>query len=163
MEEIRIVQKIDAAGRVRSAPDANRARPLDAKCVRAIRESPLAQWYAERESKPAGKLPIPKFNPCDERRLALLVDELHEIRRVDPDEDTDYLKYQIDDVVCELYGLDDDEITFIYRALNLIHQTDDEEDEALAKWAAEAIAFDDPDDFVSEEEIMAILRGDDAS
>ena len=153
--ESRIAKKILSKSRAQAK--------MDAKYVRAIRESPLARWFAKRESKPAGKLPIPKFSPCDERRLALLVDELHEIRRVAPGEDTDYLEWDIDYAICELYGLDDDEITFIYRALNLIHQTDDEEDEALAKWAEEAMALDDPDDFVSEEEIMAILRGDDAS
>ena len=151
--ESRIAKKILSKSRAQAK--------MDAKYVRAIRESPLARWFAKRESKPAGKLPIPKFSPCDERRLALLVDELHEIRRVAPGEDTDYLEWDIDYAICELYGLDDDEITFIYRALNLIHQTDDEEDEALARWLEMELTSEDSDDFTFEEESVAILRGAD--
>ena len=57
-----------------------------------------------------------------------------------------------------VYGLTEDESTAVERRLGLIHQTDEEEDEALARAMDEALA-EGPDGFVSEEIVMATLRG----
>ena len=164
-DEERIAQKIASANRAHTTPERESAHGMDAKYVRVIHESDLARWYAQHASKHADKMPVPKFSPCEERRLTYLVDELHKIQRITPceDEDAISLQYEIDDVICELYGLDEDEIIFIYRALGLIHQTDEEEDEALARWVERELASEDMEDYVPEEEIMAMPRGADAS
>ena len=60
----------------------------------------------------------------------------------------------------DLYRLTEEEDTAIERSLGLIHQTDDEEDAAIGRTMDEALA-EDPDGFVSEEAIMATLRGRD--
>ena len=57
-----------------------------------------------------------------------------------------------------VYGLTEDESTAVERRLGLIHQTDEEEDEALARAMDEALA-EGPDSFVNEEVVMATLRG----
>lgn len=129
---------------------------VDAKYVRAARESSLARWFAQRASKP---MPVPKVSAEDERRVILLVDEIRETKSVDPEADTSYLYWQIDYVVHEIYGLTDGETTIIYRSLGLIHQTDEEEDAALGRAIEEALA---EEGYASEEEIMAILRAGDA-
>ena len=100
---------------------------MDAKYVRAARESSLARWFAQRASKP---MSVPKVSAEDERRVTLIVDEILEIKSADPDEDTWWLEVQIDDLVYELYGLNEEERTAIDRSLGLIHQTDEEEDAA---------------------------------
>ena len=44
---------------------------------------------------------------------------------------------QIDSALHHMYGLAEEERTAVERSLGLIHATDEEEDEALARWAEE--------------------------
>ena len=130
-----------------------------AKYICAVLNSSLARWFARHASKPIAEMPIPKVSDADQRRVTSLVDEILEIKDADCDADTSYLDWQIDYVVHEVYGLTDDDTTIIYRNLGLIHQTDEEEDAALVR----AMEAGRSGEYVSEEEIMAILRGSDDS
>ena len=133
-EDDKIMRKIMSAKNLRAAcgPQLGYGADgdMDAKYVRAARESSLARWFAQRASKP---MPVPKVSAEDERRVILLVDEIIEAKSADPDADTWYLEVQIDDLVYDLYGLSEEETTAIDRSLGLIHQTDEEEDAAFLK------------------------------
>ena len=145
VEDDRIMRKIISAG------GAHAKRGVDARVLRAARESGLARWFALRSSKP---LPVPKARPDDERLLVRLVDEAREMKAADPDADTWWLEVQIDDLVYDLYGLSEEETTAIERSLGRIHQTDEEEDAAIAKW----IEAGRTGKYVSESVIMETLR-----
>ena len=124
---------------------------MDAKYVRAARESSLARWFAQHSSKP---MPVPKVSAEDERRVTLIVDEIIEAKSADPEADTWFLEVQIDYVVHEIYGLTDDETTIIYRSLGLIHQTDEEEDAALGRAIEEALMEEERCDIETAKEIL---------
>ena len=134
-EDDKIMQKIVSAKSLqaacRSKLDCGVDGDMDAKYVRAARESSLGRWFAQRASKP---MPVPKVRADDERQVTLLVDEIIQAKTADPNADTWYLYSQIDYVVHKIYGLTDDETTTIYRSLGLTHQTDEEEDAAIVKW-----------------------------
>ena len=161
-EDSKVIRKIMSAGSLEAPPgakdDCGAGVDMDAKYLRAIRKSSLARWTARYTAKP---MPVPKISAEDGRQLTLLVDEIIEAKTADPDADTWYLEIQIDDLVYDLYGLSEEETTKIERGLGLIHQTDEEEDAAFLKILERDAAADDADDFVSEEGIMAILRGAD--
>ena len=134
---------------------------MDAKYIRAARKSSLARWFARHAPRPMGQMPIPKASAADKKRVVMLVDEILEIKTADPDADTGHLDWQIDDMVYHLYGLTEEEDTYVERKLGLIHQTDEEEDAAFLKMLERDAATGDDSEFVSEEEVMAVLRGAD--
>ena len=103
------------------------------------------------------EFPIPQISQKEQTPLIRLVDRILEAKAVKPAADTTADEAEIDRLVYDLYGLTEDEVTAVERALGLIHQTDEEEDEALLKAMLE-VSIDDPEDFASEEDIMATLR-----
>ena len=141
----------------------------DIKYLRAVMNSTLIRWYLEQIAPTSGMetprwkkvyvetIPIPRVSTAEQSPFIRLVDEVLRAKSADPDADTSYLEWDIDRLVYDLYGLTEEEDTAIERSLGLIHQTDEEEDAALVKWMLEA-RTDDPDDFVSEEVVMATLR-----
>ena len=155
-EDDKIMQKIMSAKSLQAACSSKlncgADGDMDAKYVRAARESSMGRWFSQRASKP---MPVPKVSADDERRVTLLVDEIIQAKTADPDADTWYLYWQIDYVVHQIYGLTDDETTRIYRSLGLTHQTDEEEDTAMAM----AIEAERTGEYVSREDVMATLSG----
>ena len=141
--------------------------PLKYLC--AILNSSIVTWMMESMALTTGmgliqwkkfavqRLPIPKISATEQRPFIRLVDEILEAKSADPDADTSYLEWDIDELVYDLYGLTEEEDTAIERSLGLIHQTDEEEDAALVKWMLEA-KTDDPNEYVSEEVVMATLQ-----
>ena len=103
-------------------------------------------------------MPIPKVSSEEQRPFVQLVDSILEAKTSSPDADMSHLEWEIDRLVYDLYGLTEEEDTAIERSLGLIHQTDEEEDAALARAMDEALA-EDPGGFVSREVVMAPLRG----
>ena len=141
----------------------------DMKYLLAVMNSTLIRWYFEQIVPTSGMgsprwkkvrvetIPIPRISTAEQSPFIRLVDEILEATSADPVVDTSYLEWDIDRLVYDLYGLTEEEDTAIERSLGLIHQTDEEEDAALVKWMLEA-KTDDPDEFVSEEVVMATLR-----
>ena len=140
------------------------------KYLCAVLNSILITWFMKNTALNSGmgtprwvkftveRLLIPKISAAKQRPFVRLVDEILEAKATDPDADTSYLEWDIDRLVYDLYGLTDEEDTAIERSLGLIHETDEEEDAALATAMDEAMA-EDPGGFVSEEVVMATLRG----
>ena len=139
------------------------------KFLCAILNSALSSWFMRNTASTSGmgvtrwfsvfveEIPVPRI-PIDQRRpFVRLVDEILDAKAADPDVDTSHLEWEIDRLVYDLYGLTEEEDTAIERSLGLIHSTDEEEDAAILKWVLGA-STDDPDEFVSEEAVMATLR-----
>ena len=121
--------------------------------VNAIQNSVLARWCLSHGET----IPIPKVSEAEQRSLVGLVEKILAAKDADSQADTEAMEREIDRQVYKLYGLTEEEETAIERSLGLIHQTDDEEDAALLR-AMEEADIDDPDNFVSEAEVMATLR-----
>ena len=139
------------------------------KYLCAILNSTLITWLMRHTALTTGmglmqwkkfsieRLPIPMIATAKQVPFVRLVDEILEEKDSNPDADTSHLEWQIDRLVYDLYGLTEEEDTAIERALGLIHATDEEEDAAMLKWMLEANT-DAPNEFVSEEAVMATLR-----
>ena len=128
--------------------------PDAAGYVSAIRSSSLARWL----SLQGEAISVPRLSDEEQRPFVRLVEEIRAARDANPSADTEPLEWEIDRLVYDLYCLTEEEDTAVERALGLIHQTDEEEDAAIAK-AIEISKAEDPDGLVSEEEVMATLRG----
>ena len=139
------------------------------KFLCAVLNSQLVTWFVRHTGLNSGmgvprwigftveSVPVPELATEEQRPFIRLVDEILETKGADPDANTRFLEWDIDRLVYDLYGLTEEEDTAIERSLGLIHQTDQEEDTALVKWMMEP-RTDDPDDFVSEEIVMATLQ-----
>ena len=139
------------------------------KYLCGVLNSTLSTWFMKSTGVTTGmglvqwdkfsvqRIPIPRISDADQRPFIQLVDEIIEAKAADPNADTSHLEWEIDRLVYDLYGLTEEEDTAIERSLGLIHATDEEEDAAILKWMLEAKS-DDPQDFVSEEVVMATLR-----
>ena len=142
----------------------------DLKYLCALLNSTVSHWFLQHVAPTSGMgtlrwkkvyvetIPIPKIPAEDQRPFIRLVDEILEAKATDPNADTSHLEWEIDRLVYDLYGLTEEEDTSIERSLGLIHATDEEEDAAIGRAIDEALA-EDPDGFVSEEVMMATLRG----
>ena len=140
------------------------------KYLCAVLNSTLIRWFLSQIAPTSGMgtlrwkkvyvetIPIPKISTAKQRPLVRLVDEILAAKAADPEADTDYLEWDIDRLVYDLYGLTEEEDTAVERSLGLIHQTDEEEDAAIGRAVDEALS-EDLDGVVSEETIMATLRG----
>ena len=140
------------------------------KYLCAVLNSTLIRWFLSQIAPTSGMgtlrwkkvyvetIPIPKISTAKQRPLVRLVDEILAAKAADPEADTDYLEWDIDRLVYDLYGLTEEEDTAVERSLGLIHQTDEEEDAAIGRAIDEALS-EDFDGVVSEETIMATLRG----
>ena len=140
------------------------------KYLCAVLNSTLIRWFLSQIAPTSGMgtlrwkkvyvetIPIPKISTAKQRPLVRLVDEILAAKAADPEADTDYLEWDIDRLVYDLYGLTEEEDTAVERSLGLIHQTDEEEDAAIGRAIDEALS-EDLDGVVSEETIMATLRG----
>lgn len=101
-------------------------------------------------------IPIPKPTAEQEQSLIELMDQiLAELDR-DPNADVSEYEFAIDDLVYELYGLTEEEDTAVERALDLIHQTDEAEDEAILQSMLNRPEEDR--EIVSMEEMLEMLR-----
>ncbi len=127
---------------------------VQAKCVNAIQNSALGRWCLSHGES----IPIPKLNPASQLSLASLLDSIRAAKATDPAADTDPLQEQIDWLVYELYHLNNEETAVVADFFWEGTLTEEEEDQALLR-AMEEADINDPDAFVSEEEVMSTLRG----
>ena len=113
-----------------------------------VRGLGYGQYADEAELPPAGDVGlIPHLSAPQQAAAAALADEIHALWAAAPpnaDDDDDYhyatheLYDRIDALLGETYGLSDDQVTDVERALRLIHATDEEEDAALIRSIEEA-------------------------
>ena len=139
-----------------------------AKYARAVLGSTLAAWFAQNAAAPDDavgrseleRMPIPNLPDAEIEPFIRLVDEIAKAESENDDVGARYLGYDLDSLIYALYGLTEEEDTAIERRMDRIHATDEEEDAAFLKWM-EAALNDESNGFVSEEEVMAILRASD--
>ena len=139
------------------------------KYLCAVLNSTLVTWFMQNTALNSGmgvtrwigytveRIPIPQLTAAKQRPFIRLVDKILAAKAADPNADTEPWEWEIDRLVYELYGLTEEEDTAVERNLGLIHQTDGEEDAALARMMEERGPYG-PEDFVSEEEVRATLR-----
>ena len=139
------------------------------KFLCAVLNSALITWFVRHTASTTGmgvtewfkitveRIPIPKIGEGEQQPLVALVEEILAAKDANSAADTTDLEREIDRLVYELYGLEEEEVTAIERSLGLIHQTDEEEDAALARLMEDQAPYG-PDDFVSEEEVRGRLR-----
>ena len=137
----------------------------DAKYVCAVLNSELARWFALHAStaecsKALGieDMPIPQISPDELQEVITLVDEILVVRADDSDADTWYKEFELNDLIYDLYDITGEEEGIIAHALGLERIVS--ESDAVADTAD--VSGTSEDDFVSEEEIMAILQTADA-
>ena len=133
------------------------------KYLYAIIDSSLIRWFLQSPRSPMkeGEIelaPIPKITPAEQRPFIRIVDEILKAKAADPDADTSELEESIDWLVYDLYDLTDEETAVIADYFWEGEMSQEEEDAAFVKMMEEASK---EEGFVSREEIMAILRGED--
>ena len=140
------------------------------KYLCAILNSTLTRWFLQQMAPTSGMgtfrwkkvyvetILIPQLSAAKQSPFVRLVDEILEAKAADPNADTEPLEWQLDSMVYRLYGLTEEEDTTVERNLGLIHASDEEEDAAIGRAIDEALV-EDLDGFVSEETVMATLRG----
>ncbi|MYA62809.1 MAG: hypothetical protein F4X94_09585 [Dehalococcoidia bacterium] len=133
------------------------------KHLYATLNSSLVRWFLQSPHPPMKKrvvesAPIPEVTPAQQRPFIKLVDQILEAKSADPDADTSELEESIDWLVYDLYDLTDEETAIVADYFWDGDMTQEEEDAAFVKMMEEASK---EEGFVSREEIMAILRGED--
>ena len=138
----------------------------DAKYVCAALNSELARWFALRAPKAACSkisgiedMPIPQIGADEMQEVIALVDEIVAAKADDPNADTWHKEFELNDLIYDLYDITGEEEGAIMRALGL--EQDVDESNAVDEMTTTSGAC--KNDFVSEEEIMGILRAADAS
>ena len=145
----------------------------DGKYVCAVLNSMLGRWFVLNAPKFASNrpcstttgasdpssMPIPRIADDERNEFVSLADRIIAAKSDDPNADTAELEESIDWLVFDLYDLTDEETAIVADAFWDGDMTQEEEDAALLRMMEEALA--EPG-YVSEEEIMAILRGEDA-
>ena len=133
----------------------------EAKYVCAVLNSELARWFALHNStvacsKASGieDMPIPQIGADELQEVITLVDEIIAAKADDPDADTWYKEFELNDLIYDLYGLTEEEDTTLERSLGLIHQTDEEEDAAIVRAIEEALAEGDRCDIDAAKEVL---------
>ena len=135
----------------------------------AVLNAKLTGWFLQQAAPTSGMgtlrwkkvyveaIPIPEISAAKQRPFIRLVEGILEAKTSDPDADTSEQEAEIDEMVYELYGLTNEEVTAIERSMGLIHASDEEEDAALARAIEEGLASER----VGREEVMAVLRDPD--
>jgi len=104
------------------------------------------------------QLPIPAMTATDREQLGKLASRVMRAKASNPAADTRDMEEQIDWLVYDLYGLTNEETAVVEDYFWNGTLTEEEEDQALLRAMLE-VSIDGPDDFVSEAEVMATLRG----
>lgn len=131
------------------------------KYLYAMMNSSLIRWFLQSPRPPVKEsevelAPILEVTPAQQRPFIKLVDQILEAKPSDPD--TSELEESIDWLVYDLYGLTDEETAVIADYFWDGDMTQEEEDAVFVKMMEEALK---EEGFVSREEIMAILQGED--
>ena len=132
-----------------------------------VRGLGYAQYADAAELPPAGDPSlIPHLTPAQQAAASALAAEIHALWAAAPpdaDDDDAYhyatheLYDRIDALLGETYGLSDDQVTDVERALRLIHATDEEEDDAIGRVLAE-MRDEDPSERGTLEDLRRIFR-----
>ena len=108
----------------------------DGKYVCAALNSELARWFALRAPATACSkvssiedMPIPQIDADEMQEVIALVDEIAAAKADDPDADTRYKEFELNDLIYDLYDITGEEEGAIMRALGL--EQDVDEDDAV--------------------------------
>lgn len=138
------------------------------KYLCAVLNSTLIWWFVQATAPTSGmgvtrwigfvveSIPIPRPTRQQEKDIVELVDQI--LAKIDqnPNADVSDFEIEIDSRIYEIYGLSEEEDTAIERALNLIHQTDEDEDEAILQSMLNRSEEDR--EIVSTEEVTEMLQ-----
>ena len=124
------------------------------KHIGAIHNSNLASWCLMRGETIA----IPKIGPLEERVLTYLVDK---ILAAKPGADTSYIQEDLEWMVCNLYGLTDEEREAVATSQRgeLPPLTREEEDTAMLRAIDRVKKWEKDEEFLKHEEMMRELLG----
>ena len=144
--------------KVRGLEPGARSRDAEAqpKHVTAIRNSAVARWCSSRGET----VSIPRLNPTEARVMAYLVDRMAQTA---PGADAGYVAEDLEWLICNLYGLTDEEraaVTFFSRD-DLPPLTEEQEDAAMLRAIRQAEVWERDDEFIKHEEMMRQLLGHD--
>ena len=64
------------------------------------------------DKEPLLNIPLPKES-CAQQPIIILVDQILEVKKSNPQKKTEYLEAEIDRLVYDLYGLTEDEIKIV--------------------------------------------------
>ena len=126
------------------------------KHAAAIRNSALARWCSSRGET----VSVPKLTPTEARVMAYLVDKMAQIA---PGADAGYVAEDLEWLICNLYGLTDEEraeVTFSARD-DRPPLTEEQEDAAMLRAICQAEAWGQDDEFIKHEKMMRKLLGRD--
>ena len=154
--EMGLEQRILAKVRSReSAPLPKNDAPPH-KYANAIQNSALARWCLSHGET----VSIPTLSPAEERTITYLVNK---IARAEPGTDISYVEEDLEWLICNLFGLTDEERLEVTFSLpdDLQPLTEDEEDKAMLRAIRQAEAWEQDDEFVKHEEMMRKLLGND--
>ena len=136
------------------------------KYLCAVLDSSLVHWFIQHVAPTSGlgtsrwkkvyveTIPIPRIVQAEQRPFIRLVDEILEAKAADPETDMSRQETAIDELVYELYGLNEEESTAIERRLGLVHGSEEAEDAALVRAMGEGLASGR----VSKEAVLETLR-----
>ncbi len=132
----------------------------EGKYVCAMLNSNLARWFKMHGGANCGRieaLPIPNLASDELQEVLDLVEEMITAKERDPHADTWYKEFELNDLIYDLYDITGEEEGIIIRDLGL-------EDKDVEYNAGETAAASDEseEDWVSKDEIAAILRAGDA-
>lgn len=126
------------------------------KHVVAIRNSALARWCSARGET----VSIPKLTPTEARVMAYLVDKMAQTA---PGADAGYVAEDLEWLICNLYGLTDEERAEVTFSSHDDHPplTEEQEDAAMLRAIRQAEAWEQDDEFIKHEAMMRKLLGRD--
>ena len=154
--EMGFKQRILAKVRIREPAPLPKNDAMPRKYTNAIQNSALAHWCL-----PRGEIvSIPKLSPAEERTITYLVNK---IARADPGTDISYVEEDLEWLICNLFGLTDEERLEVIFSLrdDLKPLTEEEEDKAMLRAIRQAEAWEQDDEFAKHEEMMRKLLGND--
>ena len=127
-----------------------------AKCISAIQNSSLVLWYLLQGET----IPILKLGPLEERVMTYLVDRMLAAKS---GADTSYIEEDIEWMICNLYGLTDEERVSVTTSQwgELPPLTEEEEDTAMIRAIEQGKAREKDEEFIKHEEMMRKLLGQD--
>ena len=154
--EMGFEQRILAKVRSREPAPVPKNDALPCKYVNAIQNSALARWCLSRVET----VSIPMLSPAEERVITYLVNKM---AQAEPGTDISYVEEDLEWVICNLFGLTDEErleVTFSLRD-GLKPLTEEEEGKAMLRAIRQAEAWEQDDEFAKHEEMMRKLLGND--
>ena len=152
--EMGLEQRILAKVRSREPAPLPKNDAPPSEYANAIQNSALAHWCLSHGET----VSIPKLSLAEERVVTYLVNKM---AQAEPGRDISYVEEDLEWLICNVFGLTDEErleMTFSLRD-DLKPLTEEEEDEAMLRAIWQAEAWEQYDEFVKHEEMIQTIAG----